>query len=82
LLLSVPLLSSAEDKLLVPANFVVPAVLENKHFRIRTLTVNDVIKDYDAILFKTVKEWIANDWPLENPAYPGRDISWDKWEKL
>ena len=156
----------------VPADFEVPVVFENQHLRLRTLTVNDVVKDYDAvmssidhlqgvfgpnsdwpspdlsleqdlidlgwhqkefqirssfaytvvtldesrvigcvyifpsskgdydasitmwvradvvdegydgILFRTVKDWIARDWPFENPAYPGRAITWDEWSKL
>ncbi|MFT4790339.1 MAG: hypothetical protein ACI9T9_002893 [Oleiphilaceae bacterium] len=43
-------MASAHTKHLVPKNFVVPAVLEHKQCRIRTLTVNDVIKDYDAVI--------------------------------
>ena len=31
----------------------------------------------DPIFFKAVKEW-----PFKNVAYPGRDISWEEWEKL
>lgn len=34
----------------LPADFEVPTSFENAHFRIRTLTVNDVIKDYDAVM--------------------------------
>lgn len=157
---------------LVPPEFEVPTVLENEYFRIRTLTVNDVVKDYDAvmssldhlqgvfgpdstwpsaeltfeqdlidlgwhqkefqirssftytvvsldedrvlgciyiyptdkgdfdanitmwvradiveegydvILFDTVREWVAETWPFENPAYPGRTIAWDEWLSL
>ncbi|MGA0935474.1 MAG: hypothetical protein ACO3R5_10130 [Pseudohongiellaceae bacterium] len=37
-------------KSFIPADFEIPIVLENDHFRIRTLTVNDVIKDYDAVM--------------------------------
>ena len=42
--------SQAQSRPFVPANFVVPVVFENEHFRIRTLTVNDVVKDYDAVM--------------------------------
>ena len=156
----------------VPDEFIVPDTLENEYFRIRMLTVNDVVKDYDAvmssldhlqgvfgpgsswpssdltfeqdlidlgwhqkefqmrssfaytvvsldestvvgclyinptsmgdydaridmwvrasvvelgydtILFDTVKKWVEEEWPFKNPAYPGRDISWDDWESL
>ncbi|TCO69476.1 hypothetical protein EV688_1336, partial [Chromatocurvus halotolerans] len=34
----------------VPSGFTVPAQLETDEFRIRTLTVNDVVKDYDAVM--------------------------------
>lgn len=34
----------------VPADFEVPLVFETEDFRIRTLTVNDVVKDYDAVM--------------------------------
>ncbi len=156
----------------VPADFKVPDTLENGHFRIRMLTVNDVVKDYDAvmsslehlqemflpiwgwpkedlsleqdlidlgwhqkefqmrnsfaytvvsldesqvlgclyidpssksdfdaeiymwvrqsevakgldsILFESVKNWIDNKWPFENPAYPIREISLEDWKSM
>jgi hypothetical protein len=34
---------------LVPDDFKVPAGLEEERFRLRMLTVNDVVKDFDAI---------------------------------
>lgn len=156
----------------VPNNFQVPEKLEAKKFRLRMLTVRDVVKDYDAVmtsinhlkgvfgpkfdwptkdlsfeqdlidlgwhqkefqmrssfaytmmnldesrclgcvyifpsskkkfeaevylwvresevkngldkeLEKSVKEWIKSEWPFKKVAYPGRDISWEEWEKL
>ncbi len=36
----------------------------------------------DEHLFETVKPWIADCWPLENPAYPGRTISFEVWRAL
>jgi hypothetical protein len=50
----------------VPQDFEVPARLENKEFILRTLTVNDVVKDYDAVItsvehLKTV--WPTSSWP-------------------
>ena len=38
------------SKPLVPADFEVPASLETPQFRLRTLTINDVVKDYDAVM--------------------------------
>lgn len=34
----------------VPADFEVPLTLETAEFRLRMLTVNDVVKDYDAVM--------------------------------
>jgi len=34
----------------VPADFVVPPMLETDEFRLRMLTVHDVVKDYDAVM--------------------------------
>jgi len=34
----------------VPASFEVPAKLETDHFRLRKLTIHDVVKDYDALM--------------------------------
>lgn len=34
---------------LVPDDFAVPAGLEHERFRLRMLTVDDVVKDFDAI---------------------------------
>ena len=34
---------------LVPDDFVVPTGLEHERFRLRMLTVDDVVKDFDAI---------------------------------
>jgi hypothetical protein len=50
----------------VPKDFQVPATLETKEFRLRMLTVNDVVKDYDAVMtsvehLKTI--WPTSSWP-------------------
>lgn len=34
----------------VPSGFTVPVQLETTEFRLRALTVNDVVKDYDAVM--------------------------------
>jgi len=156
----------------VSSDFKIPETFENQYFRLRMLTVNDVVKDYDAvmtsiehlqgvfgsqskwpskdltleqdlidlgwhqkefqrrssftytvvtldeskvigciyifpttkgdfnatvemwvrasvldagldnILYKSVKQWISEEWPFNKVAYPGRDISWEEWELL
>lgn len=50
----------------VPADFQPPATLETGEFRLRMLTVNDVVKDYDAVMSsvdhcKTI--WPGGEWP-------------------
>ena len=155
----------------VPVGFKVPATLETAEFRLRMLTVNDLVKDYDAVvtstahlktiwqpggdwpdgltleqnlidlgwhqkefqmrksfaytvvtpsetrvigcvyinparkrdhdasvllwarqselasgletrLFAAVKGWLAEAWPFQHVAFPGRDIAWDAWQQL
>ena len=51
----------------VPADYKVPATLETTEFRLRMLTVNDVVKDYDAVMSsvdhcRTI--WPGGKWPL------------------
>jgi len=45
----------------VPADFAVPEKLETKEFRLRMLTVNDVVMDYDAVM--TSVEHLKTIWP-------------------
>ena len=46
----------ADDKIqfmsisFIPENFTVPEKLETDTFRPRQLTINDVVKDYDAVM--------------------------------
>jgi len=39
-------------------------------------------KGLDPILFATVKDWVAAEWPFSKVAYPGREIPWDRWNLL
>jgi hypothetical protein len=50
----------------VPRNFQVPATLETAEFRLRMLTIHDVVKDFDAVVtsvdhLKTI--WRGGKWP-------------------
>ncbi len=45
----------------VPQDFNVPATLETPEFRLRMLTVHDVVKDFDAVI--TSVEHLKNIWP-------------------
>ena len=47
----------------VPEDFKVPEKLETTEFRLRMLTVNDVVKDFDAVT--TSVEHLKNIWPGE-----------------
>lgn len=58
--------TSATPLPFVPVDFVVPLTLETAEFRLRMLTVNDVVKDYDAVMSsiehcKTI--WPGSGWP-------------------
>jgi len=33
-------------------------------------------------LYETVKKWIKEKWPFQNPGYPGREIDWKTWNSL
>ncbi len=37
---------------------------------------------FDAALFAWTKDWIAREWRFSNPAYPGRSIAWEEWDRL
>lgn len=165
-----PVANAASPTPFVPRDFDIPERLETGEFRLRMLTVNDVVKDFDAVttsvdhleniwpggtwpvgltleqnlidlgwhqkefqmrrsfaytvvslseetvkgcvyieptrkrgfdaeiflwarqselangledrLYDAVREWVTEEWPFENPAYPGRDIDWDRWSEI
>ena len=57
---------SAQELPFIPADFAVPAKLETDEFRLRMLTIHDVVKDYDAVMSsvehcKTI--WPGGKWP-------------------
>ena len=55
------LVSSKRSIVLVPDTFDVPSVLETPDFRLRMLTVNDVVKDFDAV--SSSAEALRGLWP-------------------
>jgi hypothetical protein len=68
----------------VPPEFEVPVRLETKEFRLRMLTVNDVVKDYDAVMtsvehLRTI--WPGGSWP-ENLTFEQDliDLGWHQKE--
>ena len=40
-----------------------------------------VAEGLDQHLFETLESWIADVWPFNNPAYPGRHISFEEWRE-
>lgn len=71
---------------LVPPDFVVPSGLEPSTFRLRMLTVNDVVKDYEAVMtsrdrlqgvFGPRSQWPAADLSLEQNLI---DLGWHQKE--
>ena len=79
-------MSFSQEKPFVPADFDVPGELENEHLRLRTLTVNDVVKDYDAVMssrehlqgvFGPRSQWPSEDLSLEQDLI---DLGWHQKE--
>jgi len=74
------------NKQLVPEEFQVPEKLETDKFRLRMLTVNDVVKDYDAVMtsvdhlqgvFGTDSTWPKPDLTFEQDLI---DLGWHQKE--
>lgn len=74
------------SKPFVPADFVTPEKLETDKFRLRMLTVNDVVKDYDAVMtsvehlqgvFGERSKWPSHDLTLEQDLI---DLGWHQKE--
>lgn len=72
LLFSVTMFS--QNQPFVPSDFKIPDTLENQHFRIRMLTVNDVVKDYDAVM--TSIEDLQKMFPLSS--WPSSDLTFEQ----
>ncbi len=76
------------SKKFIPIDFKVPGALETDSFRLRMLTVNDVVKDYDAVMtsidhlqktkpFRPNHKWPAKDLTLEQDLI---DLGWHQKE--
>jgi len=80
-----PLSIYAQHKAFVPADFVVPDSLENEHFRIRMLSINDVVKDYDAVMSSIdhlKKMFPTSSWPSPDLSFEQDliDLGWHQKE--
>lgn len=71
---------------LVPPDFQIPRVLETDKFRLRMLTINDIIKDYEAVMtsidhlrgiFGLQSKWPSHDLTLEQDLI---DLGWHQKE--
>lgn len=67
----------------VKADFDIPEVLETSQYRLRMLTINDVVKDYDAVMSTTrhlQKLW-GSDWPKGHTLEQNLiDLGWHQYE--
>jgi len=84
-LLIIPQTVCAQKVPFVPTDFNVPETLQNEHFRIRMLTVNDVVKDYDAVMssIKHLKEmYPISSWPSKDLTFEQDliDLGWHQKE--
>ena len=66
--------SMSQNSLFVPKEFDVPDTLENQYFRIRMLTVNDVVKDYDAVM--TSLDHLQKMYPLSS--WPTKELTFEQ----
>ena len=70
----------------LPREFVVPELLETERFRIRPITIHDVVKDFDAVMSSREHLWdmFGNEWgwPPENLTIEKNlvDLGWHQKE--
>ena len=43
---------------------------------------SEISNGLDAKLLSAVKLWISEKWWFDSVAYPGREVSWQEWERL
>lgn len=85
LMIGLPTILLAQSKLFVPSGFVIPDTLETSHFRARMLTVNDVVKDYDAVMTSIEhlqKLYESTTWPTKELTFEQDliDLGWHQKE--
>jgi hypothetical protein len=44
--------------------------------------VSELCNGLDSDLYGAVKKWISELWPFTRPAYPGREITIEEWQKI
>ena len=75
----------SQPKPFVPPDFKVPDTLVTSHFRVRMLTVNDVVKDYDAVMTSVdhlQKMYQSTTWPTKDLTFEQDliDLGWHQKE--
>ena len=85
-LLVPPTIVFSQNNPFIASDFKIPEIYENEHFRIRMLTVNDVVKDYDAVMtsidhlqgvFGPNSNWPSKDLTFEQDLI---DLGWHQKE--
>ncbi|MEM6584960.1 MAG: twin-arginine translocation pathway signal protein, partial [Pseudomonadota bacterium] len=62
--------------------YVYPGVGEHDAVVRLWVTKAEFDAGFDEELYAWTQDWIAQDWPFENVAYPGRAIAWEEWDAL
>tara|TARA_R110002049_G_scaffold71900_1_gene184827 strand:- start:2385 stop:2936 length:552 start_codon:yes stop_codon:yes gene_type:complete len=85
ILFVLPQMVLSQNNPFVPVDFKVPDTLENEHFRIRMLSINDVVKDYDAVMTSIEhlnKMYPTSSWPTKDLTFEQDliDLGWHQKE--
>ena len=43
---------------------------------------SELTNGLDGRLYDVVRTWIADAWPFESAAFPGREIAWEEWSDI
>ena len=63
--------------------YVYPSPVEGYDAMVRLwVTKAEFDAGFDEELYAWTQEWVAQDWPFESVAYPGRAIAWEEWDAL
>lgn len=76
-------LFDADETALLGCVYIDPATKPGADAEISWWVVDALVgTDVEAALDDFVPRWIADEWPLRQPRYVGRDLSWDEWLAL
>jgi hypothetical protein len=72
-----------DGKVQLGAVYIDPSVKEGFDANVQMwVRESESTTGFEDRLFRTVKDWIARDWPFEHVAYPGKEISREEWGAL